>query len=162
MQPGHEGRILPLSPDGAHLGIMPSRAIDMIVGGAPHPASEEMRSTKEMVELIGKTTIVDCLLVEGTADTASYDATALFAAKLTINALIGDPRLARVDEDEVYWEVKRAATRLEREHCLMMLTGFQWGWAVNAARAVLELEAIANPAVRLAIMRRKVRDNPQA
>lgn len=35
----------------------------------------------------------------------------------------------------------------EYKYVLSELTGFMWGWAVNAARKILDLEALPNPAV---------------
>jgi hypothetical protein len=40
------------------------------------------------------------------------------------------------DEDTLYYKYAYAGC-----------SGFQWGWAVNAARSILNLDAVPNPAL---------------
>jgi len=132
--------------------------LQTIVGAEPPPTADERRSTGELASLIEASTL-DHFPAHDAIDDTHYDAQALFAAKCVIWTMRSYPHLAAVDDEELYREVKRLASPAARLS-LGSLTGFMWGWAVNAARAVLELEPLPNPAI--VDVRRSVRDAPQA
>lgn len=108
----------------------------------------------------------------------SYNDAALFAAKLILTWLLEDPQRAQspaendyalddegrmkwVDDDgnptdyghgravvrEYGWYDRMKADGYEL--ATLGLSGFQWGWAVNAARRCVELPAVPNPAIIL-------------
>jgi hypothetical protein len=51
----------------------------------------------------------------------------------------------RVDDRDLYSELKR--TRPDLIRVFEELTGFQWGWAVNAAKTILGQPPVPNPAI---------------
>jgi hypothetical protein len=71
----------------------------------------------------------------------TYAGAADYAARLIIEWYIVDPK--RVHDGDPYEPMKASGIDLAR----FGFTGFQWGWAVNAARACLELAAVPNPAI---------------
>lgn len=92
-----------------------------------------------------------------------YESTARYAAKLILVYLLDDPRRASIPSENVYekdaegrmaWPAVVTAPGLYevmKEEGIAIddldLTGFMWGWAVNAARRCVELPPVANPAI---------------
>lgn len=63
--------------------------------------------------------------------------------KISFSALKG----IYADVPDLYSELKAWATLHDRTLILETLTGFQWGWAVNAARYCFDLPSQPNPAI---------------
>jgi hypothetical protein len=133
-----------MSDDGADLN-MPAEAAMRAALGGPQP---ERLSDDEFERRIRT--------AAPTAD--SYDAAATYAARLVLEFLEAHPEhhatpieaegelrghdYVRV-RDGLYDVMKEAGVPLGE----LDLTGFQWGWAANAARNVLGLEHQPNPAI---------------
>lgn len=142
--------------DGAHLGVGAERALKTILGGEPQPAPEERQTAEQMRDEILATTV----------DPHTYGGTANYAAKLILEWLLADPLRAQGPAENVYdngpdgqmlWVDGHAVVKERGWYDLMKadgialdtldLTGFMWGWAVNAARRCLELPPVPNPAI---------------
>ena len=100
---------------------------------------------------------------DGNSPGDTYDRTADYAARLILEWLLADPSRALGPTENVYenqgerdkpwtgvvlevgWydRMKDDGVPLEQ----LGLTGFQWGWAVNAARGILGLLFVPNPAI---------------
>lgn len=129
--------------DGAHDGIRPQAAM-----GAPEPKRKD--STSEMAARIMSST-----------GPSGYDGTAEYCAKLIVEWLSEDPSRAQGPPENVYesgpngewtgtvtergWYDRMKADGIPLGQ--LDLTGFMWGWAVNAARAIVELPPVPNPAI---------------
>lgn len=152
-----------MSDDGADMGIGAESALKVILGGQP----EEEQVKRSPAELRA--------IIEATSDQPdSYDSTANAAAKIVLNFLERHPECALFPADSVReWPKKAdgstdysvdptitqegvwdAIKRLEpetyekhRERIFGQLTGFMWGWAVNAAKYCLDLPPVQNPAI---------------
>lgn len=144
-------------PDGAHIGVGADRALETILGDAPQPTDEECQTADEM-----RAEILAC-----TEDPHTYGGTATFMANRILNWLLANPARAQEPPEVDYdWDgdpdrgadgCKPEFVRAPGWTTLMKadgvwpdgidLTGFMWGWAVNAARRCLELPPIANPAI---------------
>ena len=152
--------------DGAHQGVSAKRALDTILGGAEQPGDDEQRNPDEMR--------VWLLAADGPpfADGGEgYEHAARYAGRLFLEAFLADPSLTTAPIDTLYdWEgdpdhgtrgmkpefVRKLdlSARLDREYPDVReklrglgLSGFQWGWAVNAARYCVELGPEPNPAI---------------
>lgn len=143
--------------DGAHAGISADRALDTILGGAPAPTEDEGQTAEEMrAEIMALT-----------EDPHTYGGTANWTAKLILEWLLADPRRAQFPIENVYEHDDAGNLVFNAEGGLNLiehgwydrmkddgidladlgLSGFMWGWAVNAARRCLELPPVANPAI---------------
>lgn len=119
--------------DGAHLGILPEAAMKAVLGG---DKPTERYSTAELAEHIEVTTLEDAR--------NSYDGCALYAAKLLLQYV----RTTGMQPTEAAYEAMRPlVSNAERRDVLDQLTGFMWGWAMNAVRAIVELPPVSNPAI---------------
>lgn len=137
-----------MSDDGAQLGISAQDGMHAALGGTEDPPR---KTIGEMVAVI--------MATDGPSD---YSGTSNYAAKLIILWLLEDPQRAQGPTEDVY------ATKENGEkdyntvaqagwYALMKadgvplgdlgLSGFMWGWAVNAARAAMELPEVPNPAI---------------
>lgn len=146
--------------DGAHQGITPERALKTILGGEPAPEDDEGMSRQEMRDAI--------LAVQLDKPAESYDEAAMQAARLIYDFVTEDPLERRKipAETEYDWqgdpdhgseglkpEYLKALGLYDvmKEHGIDLaslgLTGFQWGWAVNAARYALAELPVPNPAI---------------
>lgn len=144
--------------DGAHLGISAEEAMKAAIGGV-EPTTVE--TVGEMRDRILSTTIDEA---------TSYDGTATYMAKIIIEAFMADPALAQVPTENVYeedangrlvfnaaggltlvtdglWTVLKARMSPADLAAVEGMTGFMWGWAVNAARRCVELPPVPNPAI---------------
>jgi len=154
-----------MSGDGAHLGVSASRAIDTILGGAEQPAEDEQRNPEEMRAWL--------LAASGPPfpeGGAGYEEAARYAGKVILELFLAEPELARMPADTQFdWpaihaahdETGRDVAELMHEHIRtrgldeflhplldgLGLSGFQYGWAVNAARYCVELGPVSNPAL---------------
>ena len=137
-----------MSSDGAHLGINAEDSMKAVLGGEQ---PKKRMSPIEMREYL--------MSQEGPG---GYDGTAAYCAKLVLEAMLADPSLASIPADTkwdfnapkvdgkyvvitkgLYETLKERGTPLDQ----LDLTGFMWGWAVNAARYCVELEPVPNPAI---------------
>jgi hypothetical protein len=137
--------------DGAHLGYGAEAAMKAVMGDK---SPVERETAGQMFERI---------MATSRDDANTYDGVATYMAKLIIVAFQADPALADQPIDNVYgrnldgstdfdtvvtpglWEVLR--DRLDPADRCPDMTGFMWGWAVNAARRCLELGPVPNPAI---------------
>ena len=137
-----------MSVDGAAQGIDAKAALGVVVGGDEQPAS---RSIVDMaIEVMGTT-----------EDPNTYEGTANYCAFLIVSWLKEDPTRAGSPTENVYrygpnnewtgeiidhgWYERMKDDGIELGK--LDLTGFMWGWAVNAARAILDLPEVPNPAI---------------
>lgn len=140
--------------DGANIGVTAERALGTVLGGQEQPQEEERMSTGQFKDWILSAETVD-----------SYDDSARMAAKYVIEWLLEDPKRAqfpveneyekdadghiifeggmRLTEKGWYDRMKEDGVPLEQ----LGLSGFQWGWAANAARTCLEMPSVPNPAI---------------
>ncbi|MCU1489708.1 MAG: hypothetical protein JWM85_1113 [Acidimicrobiaceae bacterium] len=118
--------------DGAHLGLSAEQALGVIVGGKPVPPPAE-RSSTEALRL-------RLLAAHARNAPGSYVECADLAGGIVLSHLLAHPEDARLGEDELYTVLRESLAPLQ-------LTGFMWGWALNAARACCELEPVPNPAI---------------
>ena len=148
-----------MSQDGADLGVGVERALGTVLGGKPQPSEEEKETVEQMRERI----------LAAPIECASYDGTATACARLILQAWEKYPNVRDVPSENEYlrgtdgkavldpwvsttkdlhsvlngiYEKDEAATRV-----LGGLTGFMWGWAVNAARRCEGLGPVRNPAI---------------
>ena len=138
--------------DGAHEGISAEEAMRGAIGGeqpTTRLTSDQMRA-----------------LLEGAPLTPDgYDDGANAAARLVLEFLERHPEaLAMPSDSEYEWHGEDATLKIEglyeymkrvepdwfaahHENIWNELTGFMWGWAVNAARYVLSAPPVPNPAL---------------
>lgn len=148
-----------MSGDGAHLGVSADRALKTILGGAPQPADHERMDAATMRAWI--------LAAEPEHSRDSYEECARYAAKLVLEYLLADPVRVAIPTENVYEEDESGGLVYNSTGGLNLVTpglyermkadgiplsdlglsGFQWGWAVNAARRCVELPPVANPAI---------------
>jgi hypothetical protein len=145
-----------MSDDGADMGITAERALHAVLGGAPSPERLEGMSPEQMREYL--TTAPD--------SAASYDDTARIAGKIALahldahpeHRLLGNGEYAvtppgeSVDdlvevEPSLYDTIKRHDPEAAAWFGASGITGFQWGWAENAAKYALGLPPVPNPAI---------------
>jgi hypothetical protein len=127
-------------PDGAHLGIDAERALQTVLGGKPVPAESERAERREIRERITAAAARggdprgygDC------ADMAAGMVLAFFERKHPNERVGFSNHEALFDEVDKFTDGKLRG---------LDLTGFMWGWAVNAARFVLEQPPVSNPAI---------------
>lgn len=142
--------------DGAHLGVSANRALDTILGGAPSPAEDEQMGVAEFRDWI---TQPDQEL--------DYGECARRVARAILEFWMEDPKRATIPPEDVYEEgpdgrivfnavgglnlVTPGLYQMMKDHGIGLdelgITGFQWGWAVNAARRCVELPPAPNPAI---------------
>lgn len=154
--------------DGAHMGVGAERALKTILGDDPQPEKAEQRTPDEMrIWILSAMPGVP-------SEPFSYDDACRWTARQILEQFLADPSLASTPiETEYDWPTIRADARyinsqgsegveVMREHVLRRglmdvlkdrgvifesgLTGFQWGWACNAARFCVELPPVRNPA----------------
>ncbi len=146
-----------MSSDGAHLGLGAESAMKAIVGG--EEAAERPMTAGEMK---------DWILAAQSEDEIEWDynEAARFTAKCILKWLLADPHRSQSPAENEYekdqggklvfnargglnlitpgWHERMKAEGIE---VATGITGFQWGWAVNAARRCLELDPLPNPAI---------------
>lgn len=147
-----------MSSDGAHLGYSAETSLKAILG-AEQPAEGSAMDPRQMMEWI--------LSAPGEPfpnDTGqAYDACARYAARLVLQWLLADPTRAQSPVENVYEAdtedrfamplavVERGWYDRMKDDGVPIgdlgLSGFMWGWAVNAARRCAELPAVPNPAI---------------
>ena len=139
--------------DGAHLGVGAARALGTILGGEPQPTEEEKLTREQFAAKIRSAP-----KWEGAGGGEGYDATANYAARLTLEFLEAHPEWQDKPGDSNYsWQEGTPTLKVKGVYDAMKdagipmseldLTGFMWGWAFNAARHCLGLGPVANPAI---------------
>ncbi len=149
--------------DGAHVGVGARRALGTILGDKEQPTSRERKSPAQ----------VRSTLRRASMRPKSYNTTANTAGKLVLEFMERHPESASMPADSKYEWPRRAdgeidfegtptitvegvyeyMKRIEPEWYIKYkyiwteLTGFMWGWAVNAARYSLDLPPVSNPAL---------------
>lgn len=150
-----------MSADGAHLGVSAERALKTILGGEPEPTEDEQMDAD---------TFRQWIMTADRSDT--YDECARLCARYLLEYLIAHPEDmgltldAKYDFDRAQRELGRPLESVEEMQRFrtsdgvydraslafpelhdLGLTGFQAGWAFNAARRCLELPPAPNPAL---------------
>lgn len=151
-----------MGSDGAQLGINAEAAMGKIVGGKDIP-DDAIVSMQEQADRI--------MAVDITAQPRDYGHCADIVAKCIVLWLREDPSRASGPPETVYerdpegnlvfndegglnvvmdgWydRMKQGGSDYGKHIEALGISGFQWGWAVNAARAIVELPAVPNPAI---------------
>lgn len=125
--------------DGAHMGIGPNRALETILGGAPPP--EVTDPSEQLLKMRA-----DILAAPRASDPkamSDYETCAMSVAREILEWAWANFERFSDDERVVYDAMKADGVPLQE----LGLTGFQWGWAFNAARAVMSLPPVPNPAI---------------
>jgi len=155
-----------MGDDGAHLGVGAERALKTILGGEPAPTEAESESVEAMRARILAAPIAS----------ETYDGVATACARLILEAWQRYPRLLEVPFETVYLTGDDGRMVLIGDHpadqsvvplapglhsvlksvyhgrpdalaVLSDLTGFMWGWAVNAALRCIDQPPAPNPAL---------------
>lgn len=146
-----------MSSDGASLGVKPERALGTIIGGKDQPDDSEKMSPAEFTQWIRSApTLADYLETRGSF---SYDETSrVMAATIVLyweatgDEGPDDTQFATKDGQidfftpvvpGLYERMKTYGLPLNE----MDLTGFMWGWALNAAKTVKGIQPGGNPAL---------------
>lgn len=143
--------------DGAHLGYTAEAAMKQAIGGG----AEEDEATLVLNRLGLRDRI---MATERTAE-FDYSSCCDYIAKLILLAFEADPELTKAPVENVYaknpdgstnWDEiavlglwTRLKERLSPEdlEAISGMSGFMWGWSVNAAHACLGLPPVPNPAI---------------
>lgn len=150
--------------DGAHLGIGAEAAMEKIVGGKE--IEEEAVMTDEEFEAYVRG------IDYSDPNSLGYDAGATAIARMVLEAYETYPQLQKLGASaETLCDQDGKAVWTEEQHLIYVggdlyeiiklihghdsievkvmrqSTGFMWGWAVNAARSILGLDPVANPAI---------------
>ncbi len=148
--------------DGAHLGVGAERALGTVLGSEGQPTDDEKMTAGQMQEWL-----LSAPRWNDPAAMASYDECARAVAGEVLRWALANPeRYAHTPmETEIEWPTKPDGTKdynnpiygakslydvLKDEGIgldKLGITGFQWGWAYNAARRCLELPPQPNPAI---------------
>lgn len=139
------------------MGVSAKRALDTILGGEPSPEPDEQMSVAEF----------HAYIMQPDHDPLDYEECARRTARAVLVFFLEDPQRATLPAETVYdwdgdpdhghegmkpeyvkalglYDVLKAETGYTDEYGI---TGFQWGWAVNAARRCVELGPLPNPAI---------------
>lgn len=152
-----------MSDDGAQMGVSAERALGTILGGDPQPNDEECMTADEM----------RAMSLAAPFDADDYGGAANAVARVILEAFLQYPPLVQIPTETPYLHDERGqlvmvndgmqlvpiglglydvlkglvASDRERREVFSGITGFQWGWAVNAARRCVELPEVPNPAI---------------
>lgn len=146
--------------DGAHMGVSANRALKTILSGEDQPTEEEQMDPVQMRDWILQPDID-----YGDDMGEGYGEVARRIARTILTYYMADPRRATIPTESEYdWEADpdHGAHGMKPEFVKHLglydimkqegvpfepgFTGFQWGWAVNAARRCVELPPVPNPA----------------
>lgn len=149
--------------DGAGFGLGAEQAMRTVLG-ADQPAEEDLMTVAEMREKL-----LTARPPEGTTKATgwTYDDAANYAARLILEYFLADPRRASIPTENEYEHDAEGHLVYDETRGLNVVTtglydvmsgdgipiddlglsGFQWGWAVNAARRCVELPPVPNPAL---------------
>ena len=155
-----------MSSDGAAFGIKATDALDVILGDGD-PAEKPTEGIDEMRAAVLATSRAgaEALMAGDDFDDGSYDYICRWIAHVVYEQFLFRPEYAQLPMDTEYdWTdydgsmsppvvqkgldtVLRESGVYEREIAGLGITGFQWGWGVNAARRLVELPPQPNPAI---------------
>jgi hypothetical protein len=123
--------------DGAHLGVNVDDALKVVMG-----AAEEADVAHE------STAVVAARVMSTTLEHAdSYSGSANWVARQLVELARADPTVIGSGRDLYDVLKERIGEGAPGYDVLTSLTRFQWGWAENTARAILELPPVPNPAI---------------
>ena len=125
-----------MSVDGASEGIIPTRALRTILGEEPHPPMDDQNTPSTLARMIEEAP--EPPPKNEDVSNSGYDEMCLYMAKWMCDTLRSDQSL---NMNAAY----DAAIKLGMKD--IGPTGFMVGWAYNAARTVLNLPAVGNPAI---------------
>lgn len=151
-----------MSSDGASIGIGPDRALKTILGGEEQPSEDEQRTPYEM-----RAYLLAAVPPPWDYDGDGYEMCARWIGRQVLEHYDAAPELVALPMDTEYdWQgdPDRGAKGMKPEYVNRIglhdelvkrgadivghgKTGFQWGWAVNAARFAVDADAQPNPAI---------------
>lgn len=145
-----------MSEDGADLGVGAEKAMKAVLGG-PQPEDEDRMDPVQFEAYIMSAT---------KEDANTYDGCARYAARLILEHFKANPANANIPTEHQFKRDENGRAIFEDGNLIptgernltevmfknpdfkdLDLTGFMWGWAVNAARRCLELPSVPNPAI---------------
>jgi hypothetical protein len=147
--------------DGAHLHLTADAAMKAVVAGVPPP---ELLTDEAFEQMIRQAPYPETWEEDG----VGYAAYANYTARLILEMYEQYPMLRDVPSEWVFirnthgdpnYDLGSAVTTIDdifkRLHpdgtpgrkVYSELSGFQWGWAMNAARSILRLGPVPNPAI---------------
>lgn len=152
-----------MSADGAHLGVGAERALETILGGKESPGEDERESPQHVAARV-------LAAAERGGDPHGYGDCADMVAGMVLMFWQAHPEAAEWPLDPPYhyekdgvrydhWieggklvddgpDLSKAVDAFtEGKLSALGITGFQWGWAVNAARYALGKPPEQNPAI---------------
>jgi hypothetical protein len=143
--------------DGAHLGYGMAAALSGAIGGDTPKKRMDVTEMREYIE-------------SAPDEPKDYDECGRVIAKLVLRFLERHPEASDMPAESAHewpkkpdgstdWDAKPTITRMGLFEYIEQaepgyggdvfgdMTGFQWGWGVNAARRCLELPPVSNPAI---------------
>lgn len=128
--------------DGAHGGVRAAAAMAKVIVGREIPDSEISDLNAARDRIMATT----WAMVDGAEGEEGYNLAADYAARIMYEHFMADPENARKDEPEFYERLMQSPEwkQLQGRYGL---SGFQYGWAMNLARALVELPPLPNPAI---------------
>jgi hypothetical protein len=109
--------------------VSADRALGTILGGEPSPGEDEQMGVIEWRDWIMQPD-----------QPLDYGECARRVARAILEFWMEDPQRATIPPENVY---ETHGIPLDE----LGITGFQWGWGVNAARRCVELPPVPNPAI---------------
>lgn len=128
--------------DGAHLNIDAKRSLGVILGGEKHPDKDELGSDESFAEWI-RSAPMDF------GGDLSYSEASRRIANLYLQVLEDGRSSKQVGDSARAWDIWRVAKKRwpELASGASGASGFMHGWAFNAARHVLNMPPVQNPAL---------------
>lgn len=124
-----------MDEDGAHEGILPERALATLLGGEVPPPPTLRINADQMRAWI-----------DGAPDEPrTYDDYPALCARFILRLWASDPAAVQLDA-RALWE-RLVARFPQARQTLRGLSGYQMGYALNAARRLNELPPVPNPAI---------------
>ncbi len=121
-----------MSDDGADLNMPAAGAMKAALGG-----DQPERLSDEAFEA----------MIRQATDAGSYDGCANVAARAVLEHLEAHPEHLALDAEGGLYDHVKASASAEAKAAFSEMTGFMWGWAVNAARHILKQKPVPNPAI---------------
>lgn len=123
-----------MSNDGADLNMAADGAMKAVLGGEQPDRMSDV-DFEQMIRTAGNNGAFD------------YGGCANRFARLALEYLEAHPEAAAFDAHGVYDALAANASPDDRDQVLNELTGFMVGWGVNAARHIMKLRPVPNPAI---------------
>jgi len=129
-------------PDGAHLNMDAKQSLGVILGGEEHPSKDELGSDESFAEWI-RSAPMDF------GGDLSYSEASRRIANLYLQVLEDGRSSKQVSGCAREWDIWRVAKKRwpELTSGASGASGFMHGWAFNAARHVLSMPPVQNPAL---------------